>query len=116
MRKEVLNENGLPSCRGVGKVPRNTVVERELAFLHQHHDGSRNELLPNRTRLKDRLRLDWHGEFHIGLAIALSQQNLPSAVNANSKTRDLLMSHLSGDEGVNGLETLWVKWHGGGRS
>jgi len=70
----------------------------------------------NRTRLKDRLRLDRHTEFHVCLAIALSQQNLSSAVDAESKTRDLLASHLSCDEVIDGLETLWIKGSGGGRS
>src|SRR5208283_1402425 len=60
MREQIFDEDRLPGCGRVGKVLGNTVVERNLAFLHQHHDGSRNELFANRTRLKDRLWLDWH--------------------------------------------------------
>ena len=90
MRKKVLDQNGLPSCGRIWEVLRNTVVERKLAFLHQHHDGGRNELFSDRTRLKDSLRLDRYTEFEVGLAVALNQENLPSAVDANCKTWDLL--------------------------
>src|SRR5215469_2890910 len=112
MRKEIPDENGLPGCGSIGEILGYAVVERELTFLHQHHDGRGNKLLAHRSGLEEGLRLDRHAQLHIGLAVALGQKNLPSAVDAQSKSRDLLPRHLSSDERVDGAETLWVQRDG----
>src|ERR1019366_1826177 len=112
MGEQVLDEDRLPSRRGIREILRYAVIERELSLLHQHHDCGGDELLAHRAGLKDGLSFYWDAEFYISPTIALGEQDAASAVDANCQTRNPLASHFVGNKRVDGLESVRIKgWH-----
>ena len=82
------------------------VVEGELAFLDQHHDGSGRELFADGSGLVDRFGFDRDLELDVREAVALRFDDLAVTDDQQGEAGDLALLHFGLDvlvDGVGGL-------------
>jgi len=69
------------------------IIETNFAIFYKHHHSSCYELFFNRTRLKDRVRLNGHAPFDIRNSITLCLGDFPFGVDTKGQPRDVLSLH-----------------------
>jgi len=74
------------------------IIETNFAIFYQHHHSSCYELFFNRTRLKDRVRLNGYAPFDIRNSITLCLGDFPFGVDTKGQTRDVLSLHFCLDK------------------
>ena len=75
---------------GDGEVFRDAIVEREFAFLDQHHDGHGGELLSHRPGLEDGLWRHADAVLEVGHAVACRKHDLAVVADHDGASGDLL--------------------------
>ena len=74
--QQVLDRDRLAAGRVVGQELRDRVRDRELAFLDEHQEGDRRELLRHRADAEHHVRLDRYAQFEVRHAVGRAAEDL----------------------------------------
>lgn len=101
VREQLADGDFIPCTRGSGFVFADGVVEVDLSLLNEEHDTESGESLRARANSKEGMRGDRMPFFGVCKAKAFMHEGGAINVDSDGKARDMLFSHLIGDDGIN---------------
>src|ERR1043166_1952108 len=99
MREQMPNRNRPPRFRRLGKIFCDAVIQVQLVFFDQHHDGSCRELLRHRSDLIARLGGRRAVKLKISEAVTTSLYNLTVADDPEREAGDVQRTQRSDCKG-----------------
>ena len=111
--EQVADSYPVPARRSRGEVPRERVVEAELALFGQEQDACRRELLSDGARLIDRVGGGRSLQLDVGEAVALRLDERAVPDDRQRETWDALCLHRGPDVVVDGVGRDGARQEGG---
>jgi len=88
------------------EIPRNRIVEQEVAFLEEHHDRNTGDRLGHGIDPKDRTFRHWHAGLDVLHPVGLELNHLPVAGHHGHRTGEVVCLEVPFDEIIDAREAI----------